>query len=179
MINRDRGIRYGIKSIGSFYLYLYEDVKMKGEEYSNLIEARVKGNKVKIDERRLGKISIISNMLMDGDKIYDLYKQREDIEQAFDGMKKELENDKTYLQDDDSLRGYFFIIFVSLYLYFRVMNIIKKAGLTEELSVNELLLELSRVYLQEYTDGRKAYTEIPERVENIISKLKVDILPKI
>jgi hypothetical protein len=59
------------------------------------------------------------------------------------------------------------------------MNIIKKAGLTEELSVNELLLELSRVYLQEYTDGRKTYTEIPKRVENIISKLKVDILPKI
>ncbi|MGC9124314.1 MAG: transposase [Thermoplasmata archaeon] len=178
-VYRDRGIRYGIKSIGAFYLYLYEDVKMKGEEYSNLIEARVKGNKVKIDERRLGKISIISNMLMDGDKIYDLYRQREDIEQAFDGMKNELENDKTYLQDDDSLRGYFFIIFVSLYLYFRVMNIIKKAGLTEELSVNELLLELSRVYLQEYTDGKKTYTEIPERVENIISKLKVDILPKI
>ncbi|MGC8662777.1 MAG: transposase, partial [Thermoplasmata archaeon] len=178
-IYRDRGIRYGIKRIGSYYLYLYEDVKMKGEEYSNLIEARVKGNKVKIDESRLGKISIISNMLMDGNKIYDLYKQREDIEQAFDGMKNELENDKTYLQDDDSLRGYFFITFVSLYLYFRVMNIIKKAELTKELSVNELLLELSRVYLQEYTDGKKAYTEIPKKVEKIISKLKIDILPKI
>jgi hypothetical protein len=59
------------------------------------------------------------------------------------------------------------------------MNIIKKAGLTKELSVNELLLELSKVYLQEYTDGKKAYTEIPKKVENIISKLKVDILPKI
>ena len=56
-------------------------------------------------------------MLMEGDKIYDLYKQREDIEQVFNGMKNELENDKTYLQDDDSFMGYFFIIFVSLYLY--------------------------------------------------------------
>jgi len=56
-------------------------------------------------------------MLMEGDKIYNLYKQREDIEQVFDGMKNELENDKTYLQDDDSFMGYFFIIFVSLYLY--------------------------------------------------------------
>jgi hypothetical protein len=68
------------------------------------------------------------------------------------------------LQDDYSLRGYFFIIFVSLYLYFRVLNIIKKADLTKELSVNELLLELSRVYLQEYTDGKKAYTEIPKNI---------------
>jgi transposase len=125
-VYRDRGIRYGVKKIGSYYLYLYEDVKMKGEEYSNLIEARVKGNKVKIEESRLGKIPIISNLLMDGDKIYDLYKQRADVEQAFDAMKNDIENDKTYLQDDDSLRRYFFITFVSLYLYFRVMNIIKK-----------------------------------------------------
>jgi transposase len=178
-VYRDRGIRYGVKKIGSYYLYLYEDVKMKGEEYSNLIEARVKGNKVKIEESRLGKIPIISNLLMDGDKIYDLYKERADIEQAFDAMKNELENDKTYLQDDDSLRGYFFITFVSLYLYFRVMNIIKKAELTKELSVNELLLELSRIYIQEYTDGKRAYTEIPKKVENIISKLNIEILPKI
>jgi transposase len=116
---------------------------------------------------------------MDGDKIYDLYKQREDIEQAFDAMKNELENDKTYLQDDDSLRGYFFISFVSLYLYFRIMNMIKKAGLTKELSVNELLFELSMVYLQEYTDGKIAYSEIPKKVESVISKIEIDILPKI
>ncbi|MEM3265274.1 MAG: hypothetical protein QXH07_04895 [Thermoplasmata archaeon] len=28
-VYRDRGIRYGMKRIGKYYLYLYEDVKMK------------------------------------------------------------------------------------------------------------------------------------------------------
>ncbi|MEM3455340.1 MAG: hypothetical protein QXT72_02130 [Candidatus Micrarchaeia archaeon] len=112
-VYRDQGIRYGMKRTGKYYLYLYEDVKMKGKEHSNLIENRTKGRRVKIDKSRLGKIAILSNLLMAGDKIYDLYKQREEIEQAFDVMKNELENDKTYLQDD-ALRGYFFITFVSL-----------------------------------------------------------------
>jgi len=66
-----------------------------------------------------------------------------------------------------------------MYLYFKVMSIIKKAELTNKLSVNELLLELSRIYLQEYTDGKKVYTEIPKKVEKIISELKINILPKI
>ncbi|MEM4058558.1 MAG: IS1634 family transposase, partial [Thermoplasmata archaeon] len=87
---------------------------------------------------------------------------------------------KTYLQDDDALRGYFFITFVSLYLYFRIMNIIKKTGLTKDLSVNELLIELSKVYLVENTDGKVvAYSEIPKKVENLISKIEIDIFPKI
>ncbi|MEM3265275.1 MAG: hypothetical protein QXH07_04900 [Thermoplasmata archaeon] len=55
-----------------------------------MIENRAKGKRVKIDESRLGKIAILSNLLMAGDKIYDLYKQREEIEQAFDVMKNEL-----------------------------------------------------------------------------------------
>ncbi|MEM3787044.1 MAG: hypothetical protein QXZ59_06640, partial [Nitrososphaeria archaeon] len=73
----------------------------------------------------------------------------------------------------------FFITSISRYLYFRIMNIIKKAGLTKDLSVNELLIELSKVYLVENTDGKVSYSEIPKKVENLISKIGIDILPKI
>jgi len=40
---------------------------------------------------------------MDGEKIYSIYKGREDVEMLFDAMKNELEEDKTYLQDDESI----------------------------------------------------------------------------
>ncbi len=75
-VYRDREIRFGVKKIGEYYLYLYEDVKMKGEEFSNLIESKSKGNKVEIEENKLGKIAMLTNMLMAGDQIYELYKQR-------------------------------------------------------------------------------------------------------
>ena len=75
-----------------------------------------------------------------------MYKQREEIEQSFDAMKNELENDKSYLSNDDSIRGYFFISFVSLYIYYSIFVLIRAAGLTDKLSVKDALLKYSRVY---------------------------------
>ena len=47
-----------------------------------------------VASRTFGKISILSNNPDDPESIYLMYKQREEIEQAFDAMKNELENDK-------------------------------------------------------------------------------------
>ncbi len=175
-----RGIRWGRKEVDDdgAYLYLFEDVKLRGEEHSNLIEMDVNGMDVDIDENILGKISLLSSMDVDGERVYLLYKQREEIEQAFDVMKDELENDKSYLSDDYALRGYFFISFVSLYLYYATLNLLRKNGLAGDVSVNELLFELSRVFLVRYSDGSTGLSEIPKKVEQLIQKLGVDILPK-
>jgi len=55
--------------------------------------------------RKFGKIAILSNLDEMGESIYTKYKERESVETAFDAMKNELENDKTYLGDDDAVRG--------------------------------------------------------------------------
>ena len=174
-----RSIRWGKKEVDNgTYLYLFEDVKLRGEEHSNLIEMAVNGMDVDINENILGKISVLSSMDEDGEKVYLLYKQREEVEQAFDAMKDELENDKSYLSDDYALRGYFFISFVSLYLYYAALNLLRKNGLVDNVSVNELLFELSRVFLVRYSDGSTGLSEIPKKVEQLVQKLGVDILPK-
>jgi hypothetical protein len=54
---------------------------------------------------KFGLISILSNLKDDPRTIHNLYKQRGEIEQVFYAMKNELENDKSYLSDDDSLMG--------------------------------------------------------------------------
>ena len=100
-----------------------------------------------VDESRLGKVSILTNLNWSGERVYGLYKEREEIEQAFDVMKNELDNDKCYLGDNDAVRGYFFVSFLSLYFYFRVLEKIRAADLTSELSVDELLFQLSKVYV--------------------------------
>ncbi len=174
-----RGIRWGKKEVDEgIYLYLFEDVKLKGEEHSNLIEMAVNGIEVEIDENVLGKIPVLSSMNVDGKKVYLLYKQREGVEQAFDAMKDELEDDKSYLSDDYALRGYFFISFVSLYLYYAALNLLRKKGLVGDVSVNELLFELSRVFMVKYSDGSTGLSEIPKKVEQLVQKLETDILPK-
>jgi transposase len=93
-------------------------------------------------------------------------------------MKNEMENDKTYLSDDDAVRGYFFISFISLYLYFRLLNLLRQKELLEKISVNELLFELSKVYLVHYSDGTKRLGEIPAKVEKLEKTLELKLFPK-
>lgn len=186
---RDRGIRHTkinitermkkwISTDREVFLYLYEDVKLRGEEESNLITMMSNGRIKRYDETRLGKVSILSNLDVDGETLYGIYKSREDVEQSFDAMKNELEEDKTYLQDDESIWGYFFVTFLSLYLHYRVLALIRSKDLVGSLSVNEVLLQMSRIYLVKYADGTKGFLDIPKRVEDVIQSLELDILPK-
>lgn len=183
-MHRNRSIKFTSKELdednGKLRLFLYEDVMLRGEEHSNLIKLQVSQQKpdVEIDEGRLGKVSILTNLNWDGQKIYGLFKEKEDVEQAFDAMKNELENDKCYLGNSDAVRGYFFVSFLSLYLYFRVFERIRAAGLTGELSVEELLFLLSKVYIVKQSNGKERLTEIPARVEKLISALNLEnVLP--
>ncbi|MEM4089840.1 MAG: hypothetical protein QXQ46_03680 [Thermoplasmatales archaeon] len=46
------------------------------------------------------------------------------------------------------------------------------------MSVNELLFKLSRVFLIRYSDGSTGLSEVPKNVENLVQKIRADILPK-
>ena len=133
---------------------------------------------IKVHEERLGKISLISNIGKAPDEIYLIYKEREDIEQCFDAMKNEMENDKTYLRDNDAIRGYFFVSFIALYIHYRLLEILRINDLIGKYSVNELLFELSKVYAVEYSDNKIEFNEIPKKVESLLKKINMDILPK-
>ena len=84
-----------------------------------------------------GKISVLSNLDLDPEELYKIWKAREDVEEAFDIMKNDFEEDKTYLQDDDSVREYFFTILVALYIRYWILNILKDRKVNGKLSVNE------------------------------------------
>lgn len=179
---RRKGIYCGREKTEWGWLYLYEDIKLKAEEESNYIEKVEEGKKrmeeLRRERKRFGRIGLLTNLDLTYKEVYSYYKQREEIELVFDGMKNELENDKTYLSDEDGVRGYFFICFIAIYLYFKVLQLIKKAGLTEKLSVKELLHELSKVYLICYKDGKKHLSEIPKKTEELCEKLNINLFPK-
>ena len=99
---------------------------------------------------KLGKTSIFSNVNDDPETIYNLYKQKDEIEQAIDALKNELEKDKSYLSDGDSMRGYFFVSFLSLYLYYSIFMLIRGADPKHKLSMNELLCTKVAEYLSTF-----------------------------
>jgi hypothetical protein len=93
-------------------------------------------------------------------------------------MKNEMENDKSYLSDDDAVRGYFFISFISLYLYFKLLGMLRQHDLVGKVSVQELLFEFSKVYQVYYSDGKKRLSEIPAKVEKLEKTLGLKLFPK-
>ncbi|MEM3264953.1 MAG: hypothetical protein QXP59_04240 [Saccharolobus sp.] len=92
--------------------------------------------------------------------IYELYKSREEGKQAFDAMKNELENDKAYLHKTDGIRGYFFISFISLYIYFGILETLKSKGMAHKISVKDVLFELSKIYVIA-NGAKRSVSEIP------------------
>ncbi|MEM0134982.1 MAG: IS1634 family transposase, partial [Thermoplasmatales archaeon] len=87
-----------------------EDTSVRAEEETNIIKKIENGDLEQIDldeERsRLGKFSILSNMDADPNSVYEMYRDREEVEQAFDAMKNELENDKAYVHTAEGIGGY-------------------------------------------------------------------------
>jgi len=178
---RDRGIRCGSTHHDRYKIYQFQDQSLMAEESNNFISMIVEGRKKQAQyedaSRMFGKISILSNVRDNPQSIYLMYKQREEIEQAFDAMKNELDNDKSYLRDDDSIRGYFFVSFLSLYLYYSIFVLIRAADLTDKVSVKDALLKFSRVY--RITDGRREITsEIPASSAKLDEQLGTNIFPK-
>ncbi len=92
-------------------------------------------------------------------------------------MRNEIENDKAYLSDDDALKGYFFVSFLSLYLYYSIFMPIRGADLTNKLSVRDVLLKFSEVCMivqgKEETVG-----EIPSGVEKVDRGIGTNVFPK-
>ena len=178
---RDRGILCGFKKHDNYRIYMYQDQSLMAEESSTYIklisEGKRKQSQFQEASQRFGKISILSNIRDDPVAIYMIYKQREEVEQAFDATKNELENDKTYLRGDESVRGYFFISFLSLYLYYNIFALIRAADLTGKFSVKDALLRYSRVYMID--DGKKEImSEIPASVEKLDKMLGTNLFPK-
>ncbi len=142
-----------------YNLYLYFDPHLSADEENTLYRIYDEGklNKEKLEKmlRKTGKNLIISNLDHKPEKIFHFYKERGHVEEAFD----------------------IFTSFLSLYVYCRIQNLLKKAGLLNKLPPYDLLIEYSKVYMIKI-DGKKILSEVTTRVKDIDSKLGLNIFPK-
>jgi transposase len=176
-----RLIKCGKRINESSFLYLFEDQQLKLEENTTLYR---KLDEDKIDERdltdaqeRAGKILIVSNLDCDPKEIFMQYKSRDRIEKLFDTYKNSLHSDILYLQDNESIFGHIFVSFLSLYIYSKIEQLLKRADILDKHSPKDILLELSKVYLVELDDCN-LISEVPKKLEMLDKKLGLNLFPK-
>lgn len=176
-----RLIRGGKRDVGDKILYLFEDEDLRLEERKTLFERVENGaltqEEAKIREKRAGRILFLSNVDKTPLEIYELYKTRDLVERHFDILKNEVQADVLYLGDRSAVCGHLFVGFLCLYLYCKIMALIKRAGVTAVYSPKDVLLMFSKVMKISY-EGFEQITEVPKKVTELETKLKVNIFPK-
>lgn len=173
-----RIIKYTSYKVGKYYLYHYEDQYLKYEETTTYYKLKLAKKKVKLNQKLAGKIAILSNIKLSPKKIYLIWKSRDRIEKAFNILQNYLETDNPYISREETFRGYLFASFISLILYYLILNVLQKYKINDKVSVDDILFEFSKIMVED----RKylCFTEIPLKVEELAKKIKVyDIITKI
>ena len=162
------------------FLYLFEDPELRGSEESFLLgkvsEGLISMGDFRGESRLAGVVGILSDLDVEAQVVYEQYKEREEIEQAFDFMKNDLEADKTYLGRDEAVRGYFVVVFLAMRLYFKILKRLRERDLVGKVSVREVLLELSKVRMIVEKSGREYLCALPKKTEQILEVFS-DFLP--
>jgi hypothetical protein len=132
-------------------LFIFCDKSLKHEEetsYLRRIEEGIEGYSIQGYQKKqliFGTIGMMTNLEEDAKKVYEHFKTRMEVETVFDAYKNLLEADKTYMQCDDSINAWMFINHIAVMMYYKLLGLIKTQDLTSRVSVNDLLLRLSKI----------------------------------
>ncbi|EQD56765.1 Transposase, IS4-like domain protein, partial [mine drainage metagenome] len=117
---QDRPVFYSRYKRDGRTVYTFRNDFLKAEEEKDYLRRHEKGSESafrKLGER-MGTISVITNLRVSGEIVYDMLKSRADIEQSYDTFKNTIHGDRTYMRDDYQLHGWMFVNFIALILHY-------------------------------------------------------------
>lgn len=178
---RDRSVRWARRHQDLGTVYIFDDPELEGDQRRALLRRNATGelsnDALEEKQEQAGIVAILSDLDLPGEEIDALYKSRHDVELAFDAMKNQLDADKTHLQSDEAVRGYFFVTFLALRVYFAVLTRLREADKTGTISVEEVFWELSKVERVIEPDGTESYAQLTKASRGIID-LFPEALPR-
>ena len=133
-------------------IILYFDQKMRNKEIMDAISNKEGDIELLKDKKiiSMGTITLATTITENKTpkEIYEIYKERELIEDANDAYKHVMQKNASYLQDINSYNGWLFINHITLLFYYRIYNKIKDKGLTSKYSVADVIENTKRITIQ-------------------------------
>lgn len=124
----------------------------------------------------LGTLSVITDTGLPAAEVYALYRERRDVEYAFDSLQNDLRGDVTWMRSRESMVGYHFILFLALHLYSQVLDHLKRKKLLSTYSVRDVLVYLSKVMVLE-EEGATYPLPVTRQTQVVLDKLEVPKAP--
>ena len=164
----------------SVWVYLDEALKAKeSQDYLSRIETHPEFGysieKFYENESRFGTIALITNLKrISGEKVYQYFKSRVEIEILFDTLKNILQADRSYMRSDASLESWIFINYLSIIYYYRIYQKLITAKLLDKYSISDVILHLSKIRKVKISN-HWIDLEIPKPTRKLIEKLNLNI----
>jgi hypothetical protein len=126
---------------------------------------------------RFGTLTITRNTRKtdNAQQLYEIYKQRNEIEIMFDSYKNFLKADITYMQNRHVLEGWLFANFIAMIAYYKLFDRLRKAELLTKESPKDII-EMAKAVYQLRIRGAWNRSEIPKRIQKIFKKIDIDSL---
>jgi len=163
-------------------IYHYLDKTIADHEESSYLRRVEDGRSTKSDYRRLkngfGTLAILTDTGLSAEEVYTLYKERREVEYAFDTLQNTLGAETTWMRSRESLQGYLFIMFIALHLHSQVLDHLKRKDLLKRYSVRDVLTYLSKVTVVEM-DGKDRLGEVTKQTKKVIDLLEVPITERL
>jgi transposase len=172
--------KYKVNNKQNLFVYLDESLRLKEErDYLKRISTHPESYTMEgYHQKRnvFGTVALFTNLIrMDAIEIYQTYKSRNSIEVMFDGMKNVLDADHTYMQDEQTLKGWMFINHIALQWYQCLYLELKEKGLLKKYSVND--------YIQILTDIKKIkingdwhFNEVTSYTQKLVKKIGIEVV---
>jgi hypothetical protein len=168
---RGRAIRCGKARSGDAWLYRFEDLSMRSDELAGLMSDAGKGE---FAGSRAGNIVMRSSLDAEPEAVYGMYKQRESVEKCFDAGKNALSADRTFMRDDDGVRGHLLVTFLAMRIRSEISCWLKDAGLSSKRSPEDVVFAYSSVYSVRSPDMDLEY-QVPPDVRKLDSQLGINL----
>ncbi|MCL4480771.1 MAG: hypothetical protein M1113_04730 [Candidatus Thermoplasmatota archaeon] len=74
-----------------------------------------------------------------------------------------LESNKAYLTNSEAVKWFFFVVFLALRTRFRILKVLKDHNLPGNMSVNEIIFELSKMERIVEKSGTEYFAAVPKK----------------
>jgi hypothetical protein len=108
-------------------------------------------------------------------RVYESYKQRNEIEVMFDSYKNYLGADVSYMQNRYVMEGWLFANFIAMICYYRLYARLRQAGLLAKHSPKDII-ELSKSIYKMRIRGEWHLAEITKKTQELFKKIGIDYL---
>lgn len=138
-------------------LYFDEELKhLEDKDYFKRMSNNFNGYSIENysqEQNKLGTIVLKSNVDLNPQRLYEIYKERELIEDGNKAYKNVLGIGASNLQNDITYNGWLFINHIALMLYYRILKRLQDKNELANFSVADIISRLKRITKQKVNDN--------------------------